>query len=99
MEVEKTLLILFSAQLIDKTGITPGDKYKRTNFRFNASRNYGKLETSTNVSFFEDKTNIAGPSPGAGSFYRILLNTPGHIPLTDYKNWRTDKFSTPRNIF
>src|SRR5690606_1854096 len=48
---------------------------------------------------FEDKTNVAGASPQDGSFYRILLNTPGHIPLTNYKHWRTDKFSTPDTYF
>ena len=89
----------FSAQHVDKTGVTPNDTYVRNNFRFNASRKYNKLETSTSVSFFEDKTNVAGASPQDGSFYRILLNTPGHIPLTNYKHWRTDKFSTPDTYF
>ncbi len=89
----------FSAQRIDKTGITPGDKYWRNNFRLNATRKYGNLETGTTVSFFEDKSNIAGPSPTDGSFYRILLNTPAHINLQRYRNWRTDKFSTPDTYF
>ncbi|RAJ19991.1 TonB-linked SusC/RagA family outer membrane protein [Gelidibacter algens] len=89
----------FSAQHVDRSGVTPNDTYIRDNLRFNASRKYGKLETTTSVSFFQDKTNVAGESPQDGSFYRILLNTPGHIPLTNYKNWRTDKFATPDTYY
>lgn len=89
----------FSAQHVDRTGVTPNDTYIRDNFRFNAARKYGKLESTTNVSFFQDKMNVAGDSPQDGSFYRILLNTPGHIPLTHYKNWRTDKYATPDTYY
>ncbi|WP_191858806.1 SusC/RagA family TonB-linked outer membrane protein [Hanstruepera ponticola] len=89
----------FSAQRVDRTGVTPGDEYVRDNFRFNATRKSGKLETSTSVSFFQDKTDVAGASPNDGSYYRILLNTPGHIPISNYRNWRTDKFSTPDTYF
>ncbi|WP_242085766.1 SusC/RagA family TonB-linked outer membrane protein [Aestuariivivens sediminis] len=89
----------FSAQRIDKTGITPGDKYWRDNFRFNATRTYGNLESTTSVAFFQDKFDVAGPSPTDGSFYRILLNTPAHYRLSDYRNWRTDKYSTPETYF
>ena len=89
----------FSAQHIDRTGVTPNDEYTRNNFRLNATREYGKFKTSGSVSFVEDKTNIAGSSPTDGSFYRILLNTPGHIPITSYRNWRTDKFANPNNYF
>ena len=89
----------FSAQRLDKTGITPRDSYIRDNFRFNASRSHGRLKSSTSVSFFQDRTDVAGASPSDGSFYRILLNSPGHVNLSDYKNWRTDKFSTPDTYY
>ncbi|UKM65132.1 SusC/RagA family TonB-linked outer membrane protein [Flavobacteriaceae bacterium GSB9] len=89
----------FSAQRVDKTGITPGDKYWRDNFRFNATRKYGKLETGASVSLFQDKANVAGPSPTDGSFYRILLNTPAHYKLSDYRDWRNELYSTPETYF
>ncbi|WP_298339359.1 SusC/RagA family TonB-linked outer membrane protein [uncultured Algibacter sp.] len=89
----------FSAQRVDTKGVTPGDKYTKDNFRFNGSMKSGKLETSTNISFFQDKTNVAGASPSDGSFYRILLNTPAHYRLSDYRNWRTDLYSTPETYF
>ncbi|TGV02048.1 SusC/RagA family TonB-linked outer membrane protein [Flavivirga rizhaonensis] len=96
---DDTSTYFFSAQRVDKTGITPGDKYFRDNFRFNATKKYGKFETGTIVSFFQDKVDQAGPSPNDGSFYRILLNTPAHIDLQKYKNWRTDQFATPDTYF
>ena len=89
----------FSAQHLDKTGVTPRDEYVRNNFRLNVSRNHGRLKSTTSVSFFEDKTNVAGTDPNAGTVYRILLNSPSHINLSDYKNWRTDKFSTPDTYY
>lgn len=96
---DETSTYFFSAQRVDKTGITPGDKYFRDNFRFNATKKYGKFETGTSMSFFQDKSDIAGPSPSDGSFYRILLNTPAHIDLSKYRNWRTDQFATPDTYF
>ncbi|HMC00257.1 MAG TPA: SusC/RagA family TonB-linked outer membrane protein [Flavobacteriaceae bacterium] len=96
---DDTSSYFFSAQRVDKTGVTPGDKYTRDNFRFNASKSLGKWESSTSIAFSQDKTSQAGASPSDGSFYRILLNSPAHIPLSRYKNWRTDKFATPETYY
>ncbi len=31
--------------------------------------------------------------------YNALLQTPAHIPITQYKNWREDKFANPNGYF
>ncbi len=91
----------FSARRTDVTGIVPKDEYRRDNFRLNASRTEGKLKISTNVSFYKDKEDVHGASGGyqGRELYWHILNTPVNIPLTRYKNWRTDKFSTPEGYF
>ena len=91
----------FSAQKSDITGITPNDEYTKNNFRLNASRSMGKFKISTGVSFFTDKTNVAAQDGGYQSrpLYWSVLNTPANIPLTSYKDWRNDKFSTPEGYF
>ena len=90
-----------SARRADIDGITPQDEYRKDNFRLNASRDVGKLKVSTQVSFFEDRTNVAasdGGYQGRGIYWNVI-NTPSNIPLTNYKNWRTDKFATKETYF
>lgn len=91
----------FSAQKSDITGITPNDEYTKNNFRLNASRTMGKFKISTGVSFFTDKTNVVGQDGGyqGRPLYWSILNTPANVPLTSYKDWRNDKFSTPEGYF
>jgi TonB-linked SusC/RagA family outer membrane protein len=90
----------FSAQRSDIAGITPKDKYVKDNFRFNASRTMGDFKITVNTSYFSDKSDIVG-SGGYQSrpLFWSVINTPANIPLTSYKNWRTDPFATPEGYF
>lgn len=90
----------FSAQRSDVTGITPKDEYVKNNFRLNASRTSGKFKISTGVSFFTDKSNVAGDGGyQTRPLYWSIINTPANIPLTSYKDWRNNKFATPEGYF
>ena len=91
----------FSAQHTDVTGITPNDEYTKDNFRFNASRTAGKFKITTNTSYFRDKENVAASDGGyqTRGVYWNVLNTGGSVPLTSYKNWRTDVYATPETYY
>ncbi len=90
----------FSAQRTGVTGITPKDEYTKDNFRFNASRKSGKFKVGLNTSFFSDKSNVVGDGGyQARPLYWSILNTPANVPLTRYKDWRNDPFSTPEGYF
>ena len=91
----------FSAQHTDVDGITPNDQYTKDNFRFNGSRSGDKFKITTNVSFFRDKSDVAAPDGGyqTRGIYWNVLNTPGSVPLTSYKNWRTDTYATPETYY
>jgi len=93
--------IFFSARRADVEGITPKDEYRKDNFRLNASRKVGKLGISTNISFFEDRTDVVAPDAGyqTRGVYWNVINTPSNIPLTSYKNWRTERYSTKETYF
>ena len=96
---EKSTFFL-SAQRTDVTGVTPKDEYVKDNFRLNASRTAGKLKVSSNVSFYNDKTNVQG----AGGYqnrdiYWNVLNTAASVNLPDYKDWRNNKFATPEGYY
>jgi len=83
------------------TGIVTDDTYKRNTFRINASKKIGKVELSVNSSFFTDKTSEVGETIGNQDrpLYWFLLNTSANIPLSSYKNWKTDKYATPNGYY
>ena len=90
----------FSAQRSDIAGITPKDKYVKDNFRFNASRTMGDFKITVNTSYFSDKTDVVGAGGyQARPLFWSVINTPANIPLTSYKNWRTDPFASPEGYF
>ena len=90
----------FSAQRSDIAGITPKDSYKKDNFRFNASRTMGDFKITVNTSYFTDNTDVVGNGGyQARPIFWSIINTPANIPLTSYKNWRTDPFASPEGYF
>lgn len=82
-------------------GIVPEDEYARYTFRANASKKIGKLELAFNSTYFSDNTNVVADEIGDQSrqLYWFLLNTSANIPLSRYKNWRTDKWATPDTYY
>ncbi|MES2646637.1 MAG: SusC/RagA family TonB-linked outer membrane protein [Bacteroidota bacterium] len=83
-----------SAQDVDIKGLTPKDKNHRTSFRFNATREYNKFSAGVNVNYIQNNFDIVNNAGYAnrfassynGSVYFTVLNTPGQVPLTSYKD-------------
>jgi TonB-linked SusC/RagA family outer membrane protein len=102
-----------SAQHVDVKGVVPSDENKRTSFRFNSAKDYGKLHAGFNLAYIQQNFNIlnqgqnltsnsGGINQGQnewGALQWLVFNTPMHVPLTSYKNWRTDKFAQFGNYF
>ncbi len=88
-----------SAQNVEITGLTPEDKNRRTSFRFNSSKEYGKFRAGFNINYIQTNTDVVNNAAYAnrfassynGSVYFTVLNTPMHVPLTSYKD--------PNNIY
>lgn len=83
-----------SAQDVDIKGTLGGDKNRRTTFRFNSGKEYGRLKANFNISYTRGQYDVAGVSP-----YWEVFNTPGHIDLGVYKDWRNDVKSSPNHYF
>jgi TonB-linked SusC/RagA family outer membrane protein len=83
-----------SAQDVDIRGTLPGDKNRRTTFRFNSGKDYGKLKANFNISYTRGQSEVAGVSP-----YWEVFNTTGFVKLSDFKNWRTDPKASPNHYF
>jgi TonB-linked SusC/RagA family outer membrane protein len=98
---DKVSNYFLSVQDVNTNGIVGGDKNRRTSIRLNASRTFDKLKTSFSVAYALRQTNKT-----TSDFYNDVLNTPGHIPLDQYRNWRSYKnpdgslnYANPNNYF
>lgn len=96
--------LFISIQDVNLKGIVPGDKNRRTGLRLNSSKSFGKFSVNLGLNYirgdykiFDDvgmadynSANNVGLNSG---LLNLIFNTPAHVPLTNYKNWRTDPFS------
>jgi TonB-linked SusC/RagA family outer membrane protein len=87
-------------------GSIPGDERRRTSFRFNAGKEYGRFKTTFNINYIQSNYDVmsaaaySGRYPAYnGSIYNAILQVAPHIPLSQYKNWRDDKFAQYSNYY
>lgn len=75
-------------------GIVPGDKSERTGVRFASTKEYGKLSVGFNASYTQ-----AGYDRTSSDFYFDIINVAAHIPINEYRDWRTNKFANPNGFY
>jgi len=76
------------------SGTLAGDKNRRTTFSFKAAKEYGKFNADFTITYTKSQYDVA--SNGA---YWEVFNTAQNIPLTRYKNWRTDTWASPNHYY
>ncbi|NVO19126.1 MAG: SusC/RagA family TonB-linked outer membrane protein [Bacteroidetes bacterium] len=83
-----------SAQDVNTAGTVPDDKNRRTSARMAAGKKYGMFGADFSMGFTKTSTEVAGGDMNQGrGVYWNVLNTPQHVPLTQYKNIDTDPFA------
>ncbi|MEN5435954.1 SusC/RagA family TonB-linked outer membrane protein [Sphingobacterium faecium] len=87
----------FSGQYLNSTGTVPGDKYNRASARISGTRNLLEGLDVTYTTYYAQ--NRYDQTTAAASIYERVLNTPGQIPLTDYKDWENNPFASPDGYF
>ncbi len=85
-----------SSQYFDQKGTVPGDKYNRFTIRLNGAK---ELSNKFNFNFNANYVQNRFDTGDAGTAFINVLMSPGQIPLTRYKDWRNDKFSTPDGYY
>lgn len=88
-------------------GLMPGDKNRRTSFRFNGGKKYGKFSVNYGLNYVlqnYDVVNEAGfsglfPSAYNGSIFFLIMQTPSNVPLLSYKDWQNNKFAQYSNYY
>lgn len=92
-----------SVQNVLIQGIMPKDMNRRVSVHMAANKEYGKFKADYSINYTKGNYDVtAGSSFGNGRDYTVywnLINTPMQIPITRFKNWRTDFWSHPDNFF
>jgi TonB-linked SusC/RagA family outer membrane protein len=88
-----------SYQNVRNKGIVPKDIYDRNTFRFNASREIGRLTIGFNISYAQQKVDQTANQSAANSVYWNWFNTSVMAPLTSYKDWQNDPFANPNGYY
>jgi len=87
-------------------GIIPKDENRRTSFRFNAGKDYGNFKASFNINYIQSNYDVMSQAAFStrypaynGSIYSLVMQTPAHIPLTHYKDWRNNHYAQYSNYY
>ena len=87
-------------------GIVPNDRNRRTSVRFNAGKEYGRFKANFNLNYIQSNYNVMDQNTYAfrfpaysGSIYNAVMQTAAHIPLTEYKDWRNDRYAQYSNYY
>jgi len=92
-----------SVQNVLIQGVMPKDVNRRVSVHMAANKEYNKFKASYSLNYTKGNYDItAGSSFGNGRDYTVywnLINTPMEIPVTRFKNWRTDYWASPDGYF
>lgn len=98
---DKVSSFFISAQQNNTKGVVPGDLKDQTALRMNASHEYSKFKGAFNIGYTTNNIDFT-----TSDFYNTILNTPGQVPLDQYRDWRNFKnadgslnYANPNNYF
>jgi TonB-linked SusC/RagA family outer membrane protein len=86
-----------SIQDANTKGVTPGevgDIRRRTTLRLNAEHTYNALTAGFNIAYVRNAYDVT-----TNDGFWELLNTPMHIPITQFKDWRNNYWASPDGFF
>lgn len=89
--------VFLSAQYLTAEGTVPGDKFNRASVRLNGSQKMAStLDLTYSAYYAQNRYDLTSET---SSIFDYVLNAPGQIPLTNYSDWRTNKFANPNGYF
>ena len=91
---DETSTFYMSLENQKTNGIVPGDYSDRTGVRVKASKEYGKLSTSYNLSYTQVKYDRT-----TTDFYNDIINTASWVDINSMRDWRTNKFGSPNGYY
>ncbi|TYP90125.1 TonB-linked SusC/RagA family outer membrane protein [Sphingobacterium allocomposti] len=99
-----------SAQDAVIKGIVPNDRNRRTSIRLNSAREYNNFRVGLNTNYSQQNFDVYDASGsdayfsaqgvgGNDGLFNQLINTPAHIPLTSYKDYKNNVWAQYDNWF
>lgn len=86
-----------SGQYFKQRSTLPDDEYTRISVRANGSRKiYKNFSMEYNTNYISNSYDMTS---APGSVYNEILQTPAHVDLTKYSDWRNDPFANPNGYF
>lgn len=86
--------VFLSLQDVNTKSIMPKDVARRTTIRLNSDRKFGVFTLQTGVSYTLQSTNTT-----TAGIYNLILNTPGDIPLTSYKDYKNYQWADHNHYY
>lgn len=86
--------IYLSVQDVKTKSIMPHDEARRTSFRINSNRKFGKFSVQTNLNYILQTSNTT-----TGGIYNLVINSPGDIPLTSYKDYKNYQWADHNHYY
>ncbi len=87
----------FSGQYLKSTGTVPFDKYNRASARVNGSRKLNDILNINYTSYYAQ--NRYDQTSANANIYDAVLQSPGQVPLTSYKDWQNNPFANPNGYY
>ena len=85
-----------SGQYATISGVMPGDRYNRATLRLNGTRKVtDQINATYSLGWTQNRYNI---TTGGGDIYNNLLNIPANVPITMFKDWRTNEYANPNGF-
>ncbi|WP_198342308.1 SusC/RagA family TonB-linked outer membrane protein [Pedobacter psychrophilus] len=86
-----------AGQYLDQLSTVPYDRYNRFSLRVNGTRVVSpKVNINFSANYVQNRFDV---SSNTGEAFGNVLQSPSQIPLTSYKNWRTDPFANPNGYY
>lgn len=83
----ETSNVFTSYQRVTSNGIVPGDSYERNSLRLNASNTFNRFNISFDATYTFDKADRTNTD-----YYFYSLNSPGWVPMSQFRDWKTNEF-------
>ncbi len=91
-------------------GIVPQDENRRTGIRLNSGKEYGKFKLGVNVNYIQQNYDVFDDVQMADynfaqnvglnqGLMNLIFNTPAHIPINSYSDFKTNPWATYDGYF
>jgi TonB-linked SusC/RagA family outer membrane protein len=88
-------------------GLVPHDENRRSSFRFNGNKKFGKFSINYGLNYIlqnydvvnENRFQYSFPSTYNGGLFFLVMQVASNVPLLEYKDWKNGKYAQFSNYY